>query len=59
MTFEYEIIDFKKLDCSKFIKSNNPKLIVISILCDYKNKDPRLYIRAILQRIKDTVKEER
>ncbi|KJR40408.1 hypothetical protein MCHI_003700 [Candidatus Magnetoovum chiemensis] len=58
LTFEYEIIDFKRLDCSKFIKSNNPKLIVISILCDYKNKDPRLYIREILQRIKDTVKEE-
>ena len=40
------------------INSKTPEEIVISILCDFKSKDVKLCLRAMLQAIKDTVVEE-
>ncbi len=58
ISYEYEIIDFRDIDCNTFLNSNNPKAIVISILCDYKGRDVTIFIREILERIRSTVKEE-
>ncbi|KJR42592.1 Transposase (putative), YhgA-like protein [Candidatus Magnetoovum chiemensis] len=57
-SYDYEIIDFRNIDCNTFLDCNNPKAIVISILCDYKGKEDTVFTREILQRIKETVKEQ-
>ena len=57
VSYAYELIDFKNIDCDTFFNLKGPKAIVISILCDYKGKDATIFIREILQRIKNTVKE--
>ncbi|MCI4624921.1 MAG: Rpn family recombination-promoting nuclease/putative transposase [Candidatus Magnetoovum sp. WYHC-5] len=58
ISYEYEIIDFKDIDCETFLNSKNPKEIIISILCSYKGKDVTLFVREILENIKRHVSEE-
>ncbi|MEO5358393.1 MAG: hypothetical protein H7844_14000, partial [Nitrospirae bacterium YQR-1] len=58
MSYSFNIIDFKNIDCEKFINSKTPEEIVLSILCDFKSKDVKICLRAMLQGIKDTVVEE-
>ncbi|KJR40922.1 Transposase (putative), YhgA-like protein [Candidatus Magnetoovum chiemensis] len=54
----YRIIDMKTVDCETFMKSDKPEEIIISILCDYKDKDVKIFIGDILKEIKNRVKEE-
>ena len=57
-THSYTIIDMKTIDCDKFLYSDKPEEIIISILCNYKGKDVRIFVREILERLKALVKEE-
>ena len=38
-TYKYNIIDVKNIDCETFIKMDTPESLVLSILCDFKDKD--------------------
>ncbi|KJR41812.1 Transposase (putative), YhgA-like protein, partial [Candidatus Magnetoovum chiemensis] len=58
-SYDYELIDFRTIVCDTFITSNDPRAIILSILCDYKGKkDVTIFMREILERINNTVKEE-
>ncbi len=56
----------KTVDCEKFLYADRPEEVIISILCDYKGRDVKMFIREILERIrcggalplKELVKEE-
>jgi predicted transposase/invertase (TIGR01784 family) len=56
--YEYKLVNISELSCDKFIKSNNADLIVLSILCDFKNKDKHLMIREIYQRLEKICKND-
>ncbi|MCI4625707.1 MAG: hypothetical protein L3V56_07070 [Candidatus Magnetoovum sp. WYHC-5] len=58
ITYSYTIIDMKTVDCEKFLYADRPEEIIISILCDYKGRDVKMFIREILERIRELVKEE-
>ncbi|MBF0519520.1 MAG: hypothetical protein HQK92_07350 [Nitrospirae bacterium] len=58
MFFEYDIIDFRNIDCEKFISSNKPEDVIIGILCNFASEDDTIVIRRLLDRIKETVKGE-
>ncbi len=48
--FRYEIIDLNRLDCSVFLKSDNPYDWIISLLCkmeDFKKETRRVFERII------------
>ncbi len=57
-THSYTIIDMRTVDCEKFLYADRPEEVIISILCDYKGRDVRMFIREILERIRELVKEE-
>ncbi len=57
-THSYTIIDMRTVDCAKFLYADRPEEVIISILCDYKGRDVRMFIREILERIRELVKEE-
>ncbi|MCI4625813.1 MAG: hypothetical protein L3V56_07605, partial [Candidatus Magnetoovum sp. WYHC-5] len=40
------------------VRRRTPVEVIISILCDYKGRDVRMFIREILERIRELVKEE-
>ena len=48
--FRYEIIDLNRLDCSVFLKSENPYDWVISLLCKMENE--KEYIKRVFEKIK-------
>ena len=58
IAYNYEIIDMKKLDCEEFFKINSPEAVVLSILCDFKDKNEREIIKRILSRLLQLTKNE-
>ncbi|MBF0487150.1 MAG: hypothetical protein HQK98_03220 [Nitrospirae bacterium] len=58
LDYRYKIIDIRDIDCEKFLNSDRVEVLVLSILCDYKGRDASLFIREILCKIKERVKEE-
>jgi len=51
----YNIIDFRDLDCNKFLNSNEPDGLVLAILCDFKGKDAKEVVEIILIRLRELV----
>jgi len=51
--YSYDIINFKDLDCQKFLDSDDPSAVTLAILCDFKGKDKQLVINNILQKLKE------
>ncbi|MBF0519709.1 MAG: Rpn family recombination-promoting nuclease/putative transposase [Nitrospirae bacterium] len=58
LAFEYDIIDFRSIDCEKFISSNTPAEVILGILCNFAPEDDTIVIKKLLNRIMETVKEE-
>ena len=58
ITFKYDIIDMKKLDCQNFMDINTPQALVIAVLCDFKDKNPNQVIKEILSRLLQITKNE-
>jgi len=54
----YNIIDFRDLDCNKFLNSNDPDGLVLAILCDFKGKDPKEVVEIILVRLRELVGDD-
>jgi hypothetical protein len=38
LDYKYNLIDMKNIDCETFIKLDTPDALVLSILCDFKDK---------------------
>ena len=58
ITYRYNLIDMRDVDCDTFLHSDKPEEVIISILCNYQKKGVKIFIREILQRIKELVPEE-
>ncbi|MBF0321017.1 MAG: hypothetical protein HQL01_14555 [Nitrospirae bacterium] len=55
---KYNLIDMRTVDCEKFLYSNKPEEVIVSILCNYQQKGVKLFIIEILTRLKELVPEE-
>ena len=53
INFKYNIINMKDIDCKKFLEQDTPDALVLSILCDFKNKDKLDIITYIIKRLKE------
>lgn len=49
--YKYKIIDVKTIKCEKFLNSNKSDLLILAILCDFKDRDKSKVVREILQKI--------
>ncbi|MBF0456701.1 MAG: hypothetical protein HQK99_02265 [Nitrospirae bacterium] len=54
----YNLIDMRDVDCEQFLYSDSPEEVILSILCNYQKKGVRIFIRDILNRLKELVPEE-
>ncbi|MBF0554027.1 MAG: hypothetical protein HQK96_05640 [Nitrospirae bacterium] len=54
----YNLIDMRDVDCAKFLYSDKPEEVIISILCNYQKKGVKIFIREILSRLRELVPEE-
>jgi len=57
LSYRYELIDMRTIDCNTFLQQDNPDALVLAILCDFKGKDPHQVVRYILQRLKDLLQD--
>ncbi|WP_420267040.1 hypothetical protein [Candidatus Magnetominusculus dajiuhuensis] len=57
-THKYNLIDMRDVDCEKFLYSDKPEEVIISILCNYQKKGVKIFVRDILSRLKELVPEE-
>ncbi|MBF0458203.1 MAG: hypothetical protein HQK99_09945 [Nitrospirae bacterium] len=57
-THKYNLIDMRDIDCEKFLYSDIPEEVIISILCNYRQKGVKIFVREILNRLKELVPEE-
>jgi len=55
--FEYKIIDIRNLDCNLLLESNNPDLLILSILCDIK-EDKSKFIHKLLLKLNDIINND-
>ncbi len=51
--YKYKIIDIKTVDCERFLNSNESDLVVLAILCNFKDSDKSRVVREILKRINE------
>lgn len=52
LTYEFELINMKEIDCEKFIEMDTPDSLVLAILCDFKNSNEQDMVNYIIQRLK-------
>ncbi len=53
LDYEYQLIDMRKIDCQHFLHHDSPDALVLAILCDFKEHEPRLVVRHIVQRLQN------
>jgi len=58
LDYSYVIIDMKNISCEELLKSDNPSAVVLSILCDFKERDKQLVVNTILRRLKELSNEQ-
>jgi len=58
LDYSYAIIDMKNISCEELLQSNNPSAVVLSILCDFEEKDKQLVVNTILRRLKELSNEQ-
>jgi len=50
--YKYNFIDIKTIDCDLLLSQNNPEALVLAILCDFKNKNPKDVVKYIISSLK-------
>ena len=53
ISYSFKIIDLQDMDCEKFLFSNNPSAVALSILCNFQNRDKQTVVNTILARLKE------
>jgi len=56
VNFIYNMINMKTIDCENLIKQDTPDSLVLSVLCDFKEKQPRDVINYIITRLMELTK---
>ncbi len=59
VNYIYNIIDMKSIDCDILIKQDTPDALVLSILCDFKKKNPKDVVKYIIDRLIYHTKEDK
>ena len=55
---KYNLIDMHTIDCEKFIEMDTPDALVLSVLCDFKDKDALDILLYITKRLEELTKDE-
>ena len=58
LNFSYTIIDMHTIDCDSFIKIDTPESLILSVLCDFKDKNETDVLFFILKRLKELCKDD-
>ncbi len=53
INYRYNLIDMHQIDCQKLIELNTPEALVLSILCDFGDKDELDLLIYIIKRLKE------
>jgi predicted transposase/invertase (TIGR01784 family) len=51
LQYHYQVIDMHELDYRFFLKQNSADALVLTVLCDFKETEPRAVVHEILQRL--------
>jgi len=57
LNFRYNIVDIHTIDCEKFLSMDTPDALVLSILCDFKDRDEMDILKFILTRLEELIKD--
>ncbi len=53
LDYSYDIIDMRDIPCEALLSSNDPSAVVLSILCDFEDRDKQTVVNTILKRLKE------
>jgi len=51
--YRYAIIDMHTIDCETLLMSDDPSALVLTILCDFKDRDKQTVVNTILKRLRE------
>jgi rRNA maturation endonuclease Nob1 len=51
INYIYNVVDIKNIDCDLLIKEDTPDSLVLAVLCDFKDKNPKDVINYIIKRL--------
>jgi len=51
ISYSYTLIDMRDIPCQKFLESNNPSAISLSILCDFGDRDKQEVVNTIIKKL--------
>ncbi len=51
--FNYGLLDMRQVDCATLLEEDNPDALVLAILCDFREREPRGVVQHIFQRLQD------
>jgi len=53
LDYTYDIIDMRDIPCQALLESDDPSAVVLSILCDFEDRDKQIVVNTILRRLKE------
>ena len=53
INYSYNFIDIKNIDCDVLLNQNTPEALVLAILCDFKDKNPKDVIKFIITKLRE------
>jgi len=53
LDYSYAIIDMRDIPCEALLNSDDPSAIVLSILCDFEDRDKQIVVNTILKRLRE------
>ncbi len=51
LDYNYTMIDMRTIDCEYFLQQDKPGALILAILCDFKQKDPRKIVSYIIDKL--------
>ena len=58
INYKYNFIDIKNIDCEVLLNQNSPDALVLAILCDFKDKNPKKIVEFIIQKLAEYSKDD-
>jgi len=58
VNYVYNLIDMRSIDCEYFLKEDTPDSLVLAVLCDFKDKNPKDVIKYIIDRLQYHLKDD-
>ncbi|VFN05931.1 MAG: hypothetical protein BECKG1743D_GA0114223_110031 [Candidatus Kentron sp. G] len=55
---QYGLIDMRAVDCQYLLEKDTPEALVLSILCDFKGRDPQEVVNYIYTRLQELLKDD-